>query len=132
MAGNLNVIGPGVMIERRGGRWTIRFRLPEQVVVRYALPKVPRLRSRLPEDATRDDLVREANRVGAKLDMLIRGEAHPSDGQSLAGWLGLPEPAKRKKPRRSDPAESLWPDLVAAYATEFKAGQSHLNRSAGR
>ena len=87
------------MIARRHGKWTIRFRFPADVAELYALPKLPRLASRLPEHATQDDLVREANRIGHKLDLLIRGEWSPN-GESLAHWLGLPEPAKRKQSRR--------------------------------
>lgn len=117
----LNSIGPSVMIVRRHGTWTIRFRLPADIAELYSLPKLPRLSSRLPDHATHDDLVREANRVGHKLDLLIRGEWSPH-GESLAHWLGLPEPAKRRSSRRPRPFKgSLWFDLVRSYSDEFKS-----------
>ncbi len=117
----LNSIGPSVMIARRHGKWTIRFRLPTDVAELYTLPKLPRLASRLPEHATHDDLVREANRIGHKLDLLIRGEWSPN-GESLAHWLGLPEPAKRKSSRRPRAFKgSLWSDLVHSYSDDFKS-----------
>ena len=39
----LNSIGPSVMIVRRHGTWTIRFRLPADIAELYSLPKLPRL-----------------------------------------------------------------------------------------
>ena len=38
----LNTIGPSVMIARRHGKWTIRFRLPADVAELYTLPKLRR------------------------------------------------------------------------------------------
>ena len=85
---SLNSIGPGVSITRRGPRWTVRFVLPENTCTRYALPREPRLISeRLKDEPTRQQLEREANRIGAKLDMLIEGEGGPGKDQSLAAWL---------------------------------------------
>ena len=102
----LNSIGPAVVIARRGGGWCVRFRFPEHVARRYSLPRRPRLGCRLPDDASNDRLVREANRIGAMLDMLLREKSAPADEQSLAAWLGLPEPA-RKRPTRSSSLSDL-------------------------
>lgn len=119
----LNSIGPSVLIVRRGDGWCVRFRLPEHIAKRYSLPRRPRLTARLPEDTSRDRLVREANRIGAMLDMLLRERDAPADGQSLAAWLGLPEPVQRQPARRAGLSKpgNLWPDVVNAYAIEYRS-----------
>ncbi len=118
----LNSIGPAVMITRRGNGWSVRFRLPEDLAAKHSLPSRPRLTCRLPPNAGQDRLVREANRIGAMLDVLIRGKDAPSDGQSFAAWLGLPEPVRKKKSRRAVPAgQRRWLDLVKAYAEDYRS-----------
>lgn len=119
----LNSIGPAVVIARRGEGWCVRFRLPEHVAKRYSLPRRPRLGCRLPDDASNDRLVREANRIGAMRDMLLREKDAPADEQSLAAWLGLPEPVlKRPTPRSgSSKPGNRWPDLVKAYLEEYRS-----------
>ncbi len=92
----LNSIGPAVAIAQRGDAWCARFRLPAELAETHSLPCRPRLTCGLPPNVTHERLVREANRIGAMLDMLLRGKDAPANGQSLAGWLGLPEPAKRR------------------------------------
>jgi len=119
----LNSIGPAVGIVRRGDGWSVRFRLPEHVARKYSLPRRPRLGCRLPDDAAADRLVREANRIGAMLDMLLREKDAPADEQSLAAWLGLPEPAPKRptdRPASSKPGDR-WPDVVKAYAEEYRS-----------
>lgn len=126
--GSLNSIGPAVTISRRGSGWSVRFRLPQTVADKHSLSHQCRLTCRLPDAAGHDRLVREANRIGALLDLFIRGEAGPAEGQSLAGWLGLPEPKRTTRPPRAERSQrtrradhTLWPDLVEMFAQEYRS-----------
>jgi len=120
---SLNSIGPGVSITRRGPRWTVRFILPEDTCTRYALPREPRLISeRLKDEPTRQQLEREANRIGAKLDMLIEGEGGPGKDQSLAAWLDLLDTPRRQAVRwKRSTGGLLWHNLVTSYTEEFQS-----------
>jgi len=57
------------------------------------------------------------------LDMLLREKDSPADEQSLAAWLGLPEPAPKRPPDRSASSKpgDRWPDVVQAYAEEYRS-----------
>jgi len=106
----LNPIGPPVSVSRRGHRWTVRFRTSEgqrRFVTEH-----------LHDGASRDDLMREATRVGVLLDLHAKGRDGPSPGQSLADWLGLLDTPKRKGAKR--PA-GMWPELVSMYMDDFAA-----------
>ncbi len=120
---SLNSIGPGVSITRRGPRWTVRFVLPEDVCTRCALPREPRLiTERLKDEPTRQQLEREANRIGAKLDMLIEGEGGPGKGQSLAAWLDLLDTRRRQAVQwKRSTGGMLWHALVTNYTEEFES-----------
>jgi len=72
----------------------------------HTLPKLPRLTSRLPKRATQDDLVREANRIGRKLDLLIRGEWSPNRA-GLEGWLRDPGDSVATFAIKNAPCEAL-------------------------
>lgn len=126
---SLNDIGPGVMIVPRSGSWSVRFRLPRAIQERYSLPRLPRLitnniRGNL-SDLNRRTMAlrREANRVGAKLDLLLQGHDAPGPGETLAHWLGLTESKRvRYNSKRRVPRSKTWQYLAQLYIDSFKAG----------
>lgn len=104
----LNPIGPPVSISRRGKRWNVRFR--DGTGQRRFVTE------NLHDQATPDDLMREATRIAVMLDLHRRGRDGPSPGQSFASWLGLLDTPKRADVKRPP---GMWPDLVAAYREDF-------------
>lgn len=115
------------MIESRSGSWSVRFRLPPAIQGEYNLPRLPRLiteniRGNLSDPKHRATaLRREANRIGAKLDLLLHGHDAPGPGETLAHWLGLAESNRvRHNSKRRVPRSKTWQYLAQLYIDEFK------------
>lgn len=124
---SLNDIGPGIMIESRSGSWSVRFRLPPAIQEQYSLPRLPRLitnniRGNLSDPERRASaLRREANRIGAKLDLLLSGHDAPGPSETLAHWLGLAESKRvRHNSKRRVPRSKTWQYLAQLYIDDFK------------
>jgi len=124
---SLNDIGPGVSIISRDARWSVRFRLPARIADQYDLPGMPRLvTDRLRGDLSdpqrrREAFRREANRIGAKLDLLLAGHEAPAPGETLAHWLGLVETTRvRRNSSRRVPKDKTWSYLVQRYIDTFE------------
>ena len=115
------------MIDSRSGSWSVRFRLPPAIQEQYNLPRLPRLiteniRGNLSDPQYRaTPLRREANRIGAKLDLLLHDHDAPGPGETLAHWLGLTESKRvRHNSKRRVPSSKTWQYLVQLYIDEYK------------
>ena len=133
---SLNDIGPAVQIVGRNGTWSVRFRLPRHVAEQYDLPSNPRLvtenlRGDLSNPKRRNqELRREANRIGARLDLLIAGHDAPLPGQTLAAWLGLVETKRvRANSKRRVPKTKTWQYLVQRFIDDFEDGSIARERN---
>ncbi len=112
---------PAVTTTKRGRGWCVRFRLPKQVAEQHSLPLQCRMSTILTESAPATRVESERRRIEALLDLLVRGQAD-LNGASLATYLGLPDPAKRKSRQTDNPPETTtWPTLAALYSEDFKA-----------
>ena|GEM_PF-3969013 len=127
---------PAVTATKRGRSWCVRFRLPKQVAEQHSLPLQCRMATNLTDSAPAARVVAERRRVEALLDLLVRGQADMREA-SLATYLGLPGPVKRKSRQTDNPPETtMWPTLVALYSEDFRANslarESNCRQRLGR
>lgn len=67
-------------------------------------------------------LLREANRIGAKLDLLFADHDAPVSGETLAHWLGVIETTRvRHNSSRWIPKDKTWSYLVQRYIDTFES-----------